>query len=118
VYPSLEKVVFGQVPKAELETVFLGKTKRPTGFFLQGQMVNMPLEIVEIMHQQLVLDMDWAVEHALRGEADILILGSLYKLLPPIVWPHHPQHSSTLTTKFWNNMPNFLTQSNCPNYME
>jgi hypothetical protein len=117
VYPSLEKVVFGQVPKAELEMVLLGKTKRPAGFFV-GQMVNMPLEIVEIMHQQLDLDMDWGVEHALRGEDELLILGPLYKLLPPIVWPHHRRPSSTLTMTFWNNMPNFLTQLNCPNSME
>jgi hypothetical protein len=31
-------------------------------------MVNMPLEIVQILHEQLVLDMDWAVKNAEGGE--------------------------------------------------
>lgn len=52
---------------AELEVVLSGKTKRPAGFVLHGRMLNLPLEIVEVLQQQLVLDMDWAVEHAEGG---------------------------------------------------
>jgi BCCIP len=33
-------------------------------------MVNLPVEIVQVLHQQLVLDMDWAVEHAEGGEEE------------------------------------------------
>ena len=54
--------------KEEMETVLSGKTKRPAGFFLHARMINMPLEICEVLHQQLVLDMDWAVENAEGGE--------------------------------------------------
>mmetsp|Transcript_1460 Transcript_1460/g.2726 ORF Transcript_1460/g.2726 Transcript_1460/m.2726 type:complete len:385 (-) Transcript_1460:144-1298(-) len=54
--------------KEEMETVLSGKTKRPAGFFLHGRMINMPLEICEVLHQQLVLDMDWAVKNAEGGE--------------------------------------------------
>jgi len=50
--------------KKELDVVLSGNTKRPAGFYLQGRMVNLPLEIVEILHKQLVLDMDWAVQNA------------------------------------------------------
>jgi hypothetical protein len=47
-------------------------------------MVNMPLEIVEILHQQLVLDMDWAVEHAEGGEDErkSLDFGAFVRLAP------------------------------------
>jgi len=54
--------------KEEMETVLSGKTKRPAGFFLHRRMINMPLEICEVLHQQLVLDMDWAVDNAEGGE--------------------------------------------------
>ena len=56
---ALKKVCLEQCPEAnkkELEIVLSGKTKRPAGFYLHGRMVNMPLEIVEVLHQQLVLD--------------------------------------------------------------
>eukprot|EP00537_Pseudo-nitzschia_pungens_P000708 CAMPEP_0172373044 /NCGR_PEP_ID=MMETSP1060-20121228/50245_1 /TAXON_ID=37318 /ORGANISM="Pseudo-nitzschia pungens, Strain cf. cingulata" /LENGTH=377 /DNA_ID=CAMNT_0013099253 /DNA_START=189 /DNA_END=1322 /DNA_ORIENTATION=+ len=69
---ALKKLCLSHCPrdrKAELETVLSGTTKRPAGFYFQSRMVNLPLEIVEILHQQLVLDMDWAVEHA-GGTAD------------------------------------------------
>jgi hypothetical protein len=48
----------------ELKVVLSGTTKRPAGFLLHGRMVNLPLEITLALHQQLVQDMDWAVEHA------------------------------------------------------
>ncbi|KAG7344144.1 p21-C-terminal region-binding protein [Nitzschia inconspicua] len=70
---SLKALCLSKCPpqhKSELETVLSGKTKRPAGFLLQSRMVNLPLEIVEVLHQQLVLDMDWAVEKAEGGEEE------------------------------------------------
>jgi len=32
------------------------------GFLLHGRMMNLPLEITLVLHQQLLLDMEWAVE--------------------------------------------------------
>ena len=70
--------------QSELETVLSGKTKRPAGFMLHGRMINMPLEIVEVLHKQLVLDMDWAVENAEGGEAErkSLDFGAFVRLAP------------------------------------
>lgn len=56
--------------KKEMETVLSGKTKRPAGFMIHGRMVNLPLEITHVLHEQLVLDMDWAVENAEGGEEE------------------------------------------------
>ena len=56
--------------KEEMKTVLSGKTKRPAGFLLHSRMVNIPLEITQALHQQLVLDMDWAVEHAEGGKEE------------------------------------------------
>eukprot|EP00551_Chaetoceros_affinis_P006029 CAMPEP_0203668424 /NCGR_PEP_ID=MMETSP0090-20130426/5049_1 /ASSEMBLY_ACC=CAM_ASM_001088 /TAXON_ID=426623 /ORGANISM="Chaetoceros affinis, Strain CCMP159" /LENGTH=358 /DNA_ID=CAMNT_0050532861 /DNA_START=26 /DNA_END=1102 /DNA_ORIENTATION=+ len=56
--------------KVEMETVLSGTTKRPAGIFLHGRMVNLPLEITLILHEQLVQDMDWAVDHAEGGEEE------------------------------------------------
>ena len=56
--------------KKELNIVFSGKTKRPAGFLIHCRMVNLPLEITLVLHQQLVLDMDWAVNHAEGGEEE------------------------------------------------
>ena len=52
---ELKKLCLDKCPpahKADLETVLSGKTKRPAGFYLQSRMVNLPLEIVEVLHQQ------------------------------------------------------------------
>ena len=70
--------------KKELEVVLSGKTQRPAGFLLHGRMVNLPLEIVLVLHQQLVLDMDWAVENAEGGEAErkSLDFGVFVRLAP------------------------------------
>ena len=70
--------------KTELETVLSGKTKRPAGFFFQERMVNVPLEITEVLHQQLVLDMDWAVENAHGGEEErkSLDFGAFVRMAP------------------------------------
>jgi hypothetical protein len=70
--------------KSELETVLSGKTKRPAGFFFHERMVNVPLEITEVLHQQLVLDMDWAVENADGGEDERkrLDFGAFVRLAP------------------------------------
>ncbi len=69
---------------AEMETVLSGKTKRPAGFLLHGRMINLPLEIVLVLHQQLVMDMDWAVEHAEGGEEErkSLDFGAFVRLAP------------------------------------
>eukprot|EP00560_Eucampia_antarctica_P003728 CAMPEP_0197832304 /NCGR_PEP_ID=MMETSP1437-20131217/14183_1 /TAXON_ID=49252 ORGANISM="Eucampia antarctica, Strain CCMP1452" /NCGR_SAMPLE_ID=MMETSP1437 /ASSEMBLY_ACC=CAM_ASM_001096 /LENGTH=356 /DNA_ID=CAMNT_0043435613 /DNA_START=121 /DNA_END=1191 /DNA_ORIENTATION=- len=56
--------------KKEMDIVLSGKTKRPAGFLIHSRMVNLPLEITLILHQQLVLDMDWAVQHAEGGEKE------------------------------------------------
>mmetsp|Transcript_13335 Transcript_13335/g.15537 ORF Transcript_13335/g.15537 Transcript_13335/m.15537 type:complete len:232 (+) Transcript_13335:375-1070(+) len=56
--------------KSEMETVLSGKTKRPAGFLIHGRMVNLPLEITLILHEQLVEDMDWAVKKAEGGEEE------------------------------------------------
>lgn len=84
---SLKSLCLSKCPpqhKPEMETVLSGKTKRPAGFFFQERMVNVPLEIVEVMHQQLVLDMDWAVENAEGGEEErkSLDFGAFVRLAP------------------------------------
>lgn len=68
----------------ELEVVLSGKTKRPAGFFIHGRMVNLPLEITLVLHEQLVLDMDWAVKNAEGGtnERKSLDFGAFVLLAP------------------------------------
>lgn len=83
----LKKMCLDKCPaqhKEELEVVLSGKTKRPAGFLLHGRMANLPLEIVEVLHQQLVLDMDWAVENAEGGEEErkALNFGAFVRLAP------------------------------------
>lgn len=84
---SLKKLCLQHCPsqhKPELETVLSGKTKRPAGFFFHERMVNVPLEITEVLHQQLVLDMDWAVENAHGGEEErkSLDFGAFVRMAP------------------------------------
>ena len=83
---SLKKLCLGKCPqqyKSEMETVLSGKTKRPAGFFFQERMVNVPLEITEVVHQQLVLDMDHAVENARdEDEKKSLNFGAFVRLAP------------------------------------
>jgi hypothetical protein len=69
--------------KAEMETVLSGRTKRPAGFFFHERMVNVPLEITFVLHQQLVLDMDHAVDNA-NGEDERknLDYGAFVRLAP------------------------------------
>mmetsp|Transcript_138 Transcript_138/g.162 ORF Transcript_138/g.162 Transcript_138/m.162 type:complete len:340 (+) Transcript_138:77-1096(+) len=70
---SLKKLCINGCPKehkAEMETVLSGKTKRPAGMMIHGRMVNLPLEITLVLHEQLVLDMDWAVKNAHGGEKE------------------------------------------------
>lgn len=73
-----------QERKSEMETVLSGKTKRPAGFLLQARMINLPLEVVQVLHEQLVLDMDWAVENAEGGEDErkSLDFGAFIRLAP------------------------------------
>jgi len=69
--------------KAEMETVLSGRTKRPAGFFFHERMVNVPLEITLVLHQQLVLDMDHAVENANdENEMKSLDFGAFVRLAP------------------------------------
>lgn len=56
--------------KSEMEVVLSGKTKRPAGIFIHGRMVNLPLEITYVLHEQLVKDMEWAVKNAHGGEEE------------------------------------------------
>jgi len=84
---SLIDICLTNVPeehKRELSVVLSGKTKRPAGFLIHGRMFNLPLEIVEVYHQQLVLDMEWAVEHAEGGEEErkSLDFGVFLRLAP------------------------------------
>lgn len=82
---ALKKLCLDKCPqahKAELEVVLSGKTKRPAGIYLQGRMVNMPLEIVEVLHQQLVLDMDWAVKNAQGVDRKSLDFGAFVRIAP------------------------------------
>ena len=63
---AMKKLCLDKCPqqhKADLELVLSGNTKRPAGFMIHARMINVPLTIVESLHQQLVLDMDWAVEN-------------------------------------------------------
>lgn len=83
----LKKICLDNCPKdrkAEMETVLSGKTKRPAGFYFHARMVNTPLEIVEVIQEQLVLDMDWAVKNAMGGEAErkSLDFGVFIRLAP------------------------------------
>lgn len=70
--------------KVEMETVLSGKTNRPAGFFFQERMVNVPLEICEVLHKQLVLDMDWAAKNAGGTEAErkALDFGAFIRVAP------------------------------------
>jgi hypothetical protein len=83
---SLKKICLDKCPqqhKPEMETVLSGKTKRPAGFFFQERMVNVPLEITEVLHQQLVLDMDHAVKNARdEDEKKSLDFGAFVRLAP------------------------------------
>ena len=84
---ALSKLCLDKCPsqhKKELEIVLSGKTKRPAGFYLHGRMMNLPLEIVEVLHQQVVLDMDWAVDNAEGGEEErkSLNFGAFVRIAP------------------------------------
>jgi BCCIP len=69
--------------RAELDVVLSGTTKRPAGFLLHGRMINMPLEIVLTLQEQLILDLDWAVENAEEEEErKALDFGVFIRLAP------------------------------------
>jgi BCCIP len=48
----------------ELNVCLSGSTKRPAGFLIHCRMINMPMEIVSVLQEQLILDIDWAIDHA------------------------------------------------------
>jgi BCCIP len=68
----------------DLQLVLSGSTKRPAGLLLHGRMINLPLDITLVLHQQLVLDMDWAVENAEGGEEErkSLDFGAFVRIAP------------------------------------
>jgi hypothetical protein len=70
--------------RKELEMVLSGTTSRPAGIFLHGRMINLPLDITLVLHQQLVKDMDWAVQNAEGGEEErkSLDFGAFVRIAP------------------------------------
>ena len=56
----------------------------PTGLLLHGRMINLPLEITLALHQQLVLDMEWAIQHAEGGpdERQSLDFATIVRVAP------------------------------------
>jgi protein BCP1 len=57
--------------KQELELCLSGTTPRPVGLFVHNRMINMPMEIVYVLHEQLIQDMDWAIDqHANMDETE------------------------------------------------
>lgn len=83
---SLKSLCLQHCPKqheSEMQTVLSGNTARPVGFFFHERMVNVPLEITETLHQQLVLDMDYAVNNADdEKERKSLDFGAFVRLAP------------------------------------
>lgn len=61
-----------------------GKGSGPTGVLLHGRMINLPLEITLTLHQQLLLDLDWAVQHAEGGpdERQSLDFATIVRVAP------------------------------------
>jgi hypothetical protein len=72
-YPAMEylkEICLKDCPqdhKKQLQKVLTGPT---TGLFLHGRMINLPLEITLVLHEQLVKDMDWAIKNAEGGEEE------------------------------------------------
>ena len=83
---SLKSLCLQHCPKqheSEMQTVLSGNTARPVGFFFHERMVNVPMEITEILHQQLILDMDYAVNNADdEKERKSLDFGAFVRLAP------------------------------------
>lgn len=89
--------------KHEMETVLSGKTKRPAGIFMHGRMVNLPLEITHVLHEQLVQDMEWAVKHADGGEEQRKSLNfGAFVLLAPCVRDSSSSSSSSSSSESGN----------------
>ena len=57
----------------KLQVVLSGQTKQPAGFLLHGRMINLPLEIVLVLHQQLEQDLDWAAQQKDSHDFGVLI---------------------------------------------
>jgi hypothetical protein len=83
---SLKRLCLDNCPperRAEMETVLSGRTKRPAGFFFHERMINVPLDITLVLHQQLVLDMDHALENASdEDERKSLDYGAFVRMAP------------------------------------
>jgi hypothetical protein len=83
---SLKSLCLSHCPneyKSELTTVLSGTTARPVGFFFQERMINVPLEITLVLHEQLVLDMDYAIDNVSDVELKkSLDYGAFIRLAP------------------------------------
>jgi hypothetical protein len=99
-----------------METVLSGKTKRPAGFLMHGRMVNLPLEIVEVLHQQLVLDMDWAVENAEGGEEErkSLDFGAFVRIAPAMPGDHGSVEYKYFDDEIFATNAEFVYQIDAP----
>ena len=65
---SLKENILSSCPKnhkEEMELLLTGekKTRRLVGLFLHERMLNVPLVITHAIHQQLLLDLEWAVKN-------------------------------------------------------
>ena len=76
------------VHQTELQTVLSGSTQRPAGLLIHSRMINLPLELVLVLHQQLVLDMDWAVEQAQGIDRKALDFGAFVRMAPGTAGPN------------------------------
>lgn len=115
----LKKMCLDKCPtdrKAEMQTVLSGKTKRPAGFLLHARMVNLPLEIVEVLHQQLVKDMDWAVENAEGGEEErkSLDFGAFVRIAPASQGDHGSVEYKYFDDEIFATNAEFVYQIDAP----
>jgi len=106
--PDLRKICMDRCPanhKMEMSALLNKSHARPAGFLIHGRMTNVPLEVVLAMHQQLVLDMDWAVKNAGGGEMEqkSLDFGALILLAPGDCGRGEVASSSSMFYKFFED---------------
>lgn len=104
---TLKKMCLKHCPPGhlkEMESVLSGKTARPAGFFIHARMINLPLEITKVLHQQLILDIDWAVDNAEGGEDERKSLNfGAFVLLAPCVGGGGQGGSSSVIYKYFDD---------------
>eukprot|EP00588_Corethron_pennatum_P011528 CAMPEP_0194272494 /NCGR_PEP_ID=MMETSP0169-20130528/6057_1 /TAXON_ID=218684 /ORGANISM="Corethron pennatum, Strain L29A3" /LENGTH=388 /DNA_ID=CAMNT_0039015181 /DNA_START=31 /DNA_END=1197 /DNA_ORIENTATION=- len=106
--PDLRNMCMDRCPashKMEMSALLNKSHARPAGFLIHGRMTNVPLEVVLAMHQQLVLDMDWAVKNAGGGEMEqkSLDFGALILLAPGDCGRGEVASSSSMFYKFFED---------------